>query len=100
MLETLPTAILERLEQQGPTAEATGSTDDPADTDRPSDPGRKSASEPANLLGALHGGARNAEQLASQLNVPFPTVLATLVRLEVDGLVRRLPGGAYAIANR
>ena len=52
------------------------------------------------LLVALREGARTPEELASQLQRPVPGVLATLARLEVDGLVRRYEGANYALMAR
>ena len=88
MLETLPTPILAQLES--PSTDA-------------AEPARSAASgvpEVDDLLAALREGARTAEELAARLQRPVPGVLATLVRLEVDGLVRRYEGANYALATR
>ena len=87
MLETLPTAILDDLEQP-PSNEA--------DSTRSGGGG----SEVDELLAALRDGARSPEELASRLQRPVPGILATLARLEVDGLVRRYEGANYALTTR
>lgn len=46
-------------------------------------------------LAALHGETRNAEEIASALGSPLPTVLVQLVELELAGIVVRGPGGLY-----
>ncbi|MYH24324.1 MAG: DNA-protecting protein DprA [Holophagales bacterium] len=90
MLETLPTSILARLESPPEdTAEATRSTTTTT-----------GVSEVDDLLVALREGARTPEELASRLQRPVPGVLATLARLEVDGLVRRYEGANYALMAR
>ena len=88
MLETLPTSILARLERAS------------EDTAEPTRSASAGVSEVADLLGALREGARTPEELASRLQRPVPGVLATLARLEVDGLVRRYEGANYALASR
>ena len=88
MLETLPTSILARLERT------------PEDTAEPTRSASAGVSEVDDLLGALREGARTPEELASRLQRPVPGVLATLARLEVDGLVRRYEGANYALASR
>ncbi len=88
MLETLPTSILAQLEcSTGDTAEPTRSA-------------TAGVSEVDDLLVALREGARTPEELASRLQRPVPGVLATLARLEVDGLVRRYEGANYALMAR
>lgn len=88
MLETLPTSILAQLERpRGDTAEPTRSTS-------------SGVSDVDDLLVALREGARTPEELASRLQRPVPGVLATLARLEVDGLVRRYEGANYALMAR
>ena len=42
------------------------------------------------------GGSRVAEEIAVRLDVPIDQVLAALLELEIEGLVKRLPGSAYA----
>lgn len=42
------------------------------------------------------GEPRSAEQLAQQLSADIDHVLASLLQLELDGWVRRLPGPHYA----
>ena len=88
MLETLPTSILAQLES--PLEETTERTRADA----------AGVSEVDDLLVALRAGARTPEELASQLQRPVPGVLATLARLEVDGLVRRYEGANYALMAR
>ena len=88
MLETLPTSILAQLES--PLEETTERT-------RPDVAG---VPEVDDLLVALRAGARTPEELASQLQRPVPGVLATLARLEIDGLVRRYEGANYALMAR
>ncbi|MYA07722.1 MAG: DNA-protecting protein DprA [Holophagales bacterium] len=88
MLEILPTSILAQLERpQRDTAEPTRSTS-------------SGVSDVDDLLVALREGARTPEELASRLQRPVPGVLATLARLEVDGLVRRYEGANYALMAR
>lgn len=41
------------------------------------------------------GGSRVAEEIAVRLDVPIDQVLAALLELEIEGLVKRLPGSAY-----
>ena len=96
LLETLPTAVLEALERTTPERPAQNASDAPdlapskADRD----------TEVDGLLGALRNGARTPEELAARLRLPIPGVLATLARLEVDGLVRRYDGANYALMTR
>lgn len=88
MLETLPTPVLAQLERpQGDTTEPTRSA-------------TAGVSDVDDLLVALRDGARTPEELASRLQRPVPGVLATLARLEVDGLVRRYEGANYALMAR
>jgi DNA processing protein len=48
------------------------------------------------LLTALaHGAARPAE-LARQLKLPLPSTLGLLAEAELDGWIRRCPGGTFA----
>lgn len=88
MLETLPTSILAQLESP------------PSDTAEPTRSAATGVSEVDDLLVALRDGARTPEELASLLQRPVPGVLATLARLEVDGLVRRYEGANYALMAR
>ena len=88
MLETLPTAVLSQLESV------------PEDTPAPTRPSGAAGAEVDGLLAALRDGARTPEELASRLQLPVPGVLATLARLEVDGLVRRYEGANYALTTR
>jgi len=88
MLETLPTPILAQLESPS------------TDTAEPTRPAAGAVPEVDDLLVALKDGARTPEELASRLERPVPGVLATLARLEVDGLVRRYKGANYALAAR
>ncbi len=88
MLETLPTSILAQLESP------------PSDAAEPARSTATGVSEVDDLLVALREGARTPEELASQLQRPVPGVLATLARLEVDGLVRRYEGANYALMAR
>lgn len=88
MLETLPTSILAQLESP------------PGDTPESTRFAAAGESEVDNLLVALREGARTPEELASRLQRPVPGVLATLARLEVDGLVRRYEGANYALMAR
>ena len=88
MLETLPTSILAQLESPS------------GDTAEPSPSASGDVSEVDDLVVALREGARTAEELASRLQRPVPGVLATLARLEVDGLVRRYEGANYALMAR
>lgn len=97
LLETLPTAVLDALERKAPKrpepSVSCNCSPDPASADG-SDNGVDG------LLAALGTGARTPEELASSLRLPIPGVLATLARLEVDGLVRRLQGANYALMSR
>ncbi len=88
LLETLPTPILDRLETPS------------KDPDTPANSTLTGESEVDGLLAALQEGARTPEDLASELDRPVPGVLATLARLEIDGLVRRHDGANYALMNR
>jgi DNA processing protein len=88
MLETLATPILAQLESPS------------TDAAEPTRSASAGVSEVDDLLLALREGARTAEELASRLQRPVPGVLATLVRLEVDGLVRRYEGANYALMSR
>ena len=99
LLETLPTAVLDALEHRpledaGSAMSASGTFSPDAATKGGAD------SEVDGLLVALRNGARTPEQLASSLRLPIPGVLATLARLEVDGLVRRYEGANYALMAR
>ncbi len=89
MLETLPTAVLDRLESVPA---------NPREPTSSSDPG--ASSEVDGLLAVLREGASTPEELASRLRQPVPGVLATLARLEIDGLVRRYEGANYALTTR
>ncbi len=98
LLETLPSAVLDALERprvQDPasarSAEGANSTD-AARQDEDSDVD--------GLLVALRSGTRTPEELASRLGLPIADVLATLARLEIDGLVRRYAGASYALTTR
>src|SRR4029450_5652166 len=51
------------------------------------------------ILGALRGETLTAEELASRLSRPLPTVLVTLVELEMAGHVARTPGGLYRLVR-
>ncbi len=97
LLETLPTAVLEALERRTPERSAPDASDNPSLT--PATAGSNDA-EVDGLLAALRTGARTPEELASRLRLPIPGVLATLARLEVDGLVRRHEGAHYALLTR
>ncbi len=88
MLETLPTSILARLERPSQAAA------------EPTRSAVADGSDVDDLLVALKEGARTPEELASRLRRPVPGVLATLARLEVDGLVRRYEGANYALMAR
>ena len=99
LLETLPTAVLDHLacSTQRPTSsDQFGSGRD----DRNDPSGDNSSSEVDGLLIALQDGASTPEELASKLELPIPGVLATLARLEIDGLVRRHEGAHYALMAR
>lgn len=97
LLETLPTAVLEALEQKAPDRSAPNASGNPS----PIQARAGSAdTEVDGLLLALKDGARTPEELASRLRLPIPGVLATLARLEVDGLVRRCEGANYALMTR
>ncbi|MXX74606.1 MAG: DNA-protecting protein DprA [Holophagales bacterium] len=87
MLETLPTSILAQLERPEADAAARGRS-------------AAGVSDVDDLLVALRDGARTPEELASRLQRPVPGILATLARLEVDGLVRRYEGANYALMAR
>lgn len=95
LLETLPTAVLEALERQ--TLQAPPSDRSPEGADSVDD---DVDSDVNGLLVALRSGARTPEELASTLSLPIPGVLATLARLEIDGLVRRYEGASYALMAR
>lgn len=98
LLETLPTAVLDVLERR--TLQDAASAQSPEGT-RSTD-ARQDAidSDVDGLLTALRSGARTPEELASSLRLPIPGVLATLARLEIDGLVRRYEGASYALMAR
>jgi DNA processing protein len=49
------------------------------------------------LLAALGGEALDVDELARRLHLPIAPVRAALVALELQGLVRRLEGGRYAM---
>jgi DNA processing protein len=51
------------------------------------------------LAAALRGETRTSEELAQALRVPLGEVLVRLVEGEMAGLVRRLPGGRYQLAE-
>ena len=93
LLETLPTAVLDALERRTPEGAAPARSADAA-------PRGGADSEVDGLLAALRGGARTPEELASGLGLPVAGVLATLARLEIDGLVRRYEGASYALTAR
>ena len=97
LLETLPTAVLEALERQAPQRSTPNTKSDSGPA--PATAGTAD-SEIDGLLVALRNGARTPEELASRLELPIPGVLATLARLEVDGLVRRYEGSNYALMTR
>ncbi len=87
MLETLPTAIRDQLSEPAPpAAEPVRATDGVAEVDA--------------LLHALQEGAHAPEELAASLRQPVREVLANLVRLEIDGLVRRHEGAAWSLLKR
>lgn len=99
LLETLPTAVLDALEQRTLQDAATARSSEEA---RSADAARQGEvdSDVDGLLVALRSGARTPEELASSLRLPIPGVLATLARLEIDGLVRRYDGASYALMAR
>ncbi len=97
LLETLPTAVLEALESRPPERSIADAGGQPGlDTAKAT----STATEVDELLVALRNGGRTPEELASRLRLPIPGVLATLARLEVDGLVRRYDGAHYALTTR
>lgn len=99
LLETLPTAVLDHL--AGNTQRLTSSDHlSSGRDDRDDSSGDNSSSEVDGLLVALQDGASTPEELASKLELPIPGVLATLARLEIDGLVRRHEGAHYALMAR
>ncbi len=99
LLETLPTAVLDALERNPP--QAPGSARSVSSSSGPDAATRGGVeSEVDGLLAALQNGARTPEELASGLRLPIPGVLATLARLEIDGLVRRHEGAHYALMAR
>ena len=51
------------------------------------------------LLMALQGETCSSEELARELDWPLPRVLVELVECEMEGRVRRLPGGRYQLAD-
>ncbi len=55
---------------------------------------------PSPLLSALEGETLTADELATRLESSLPPVLAELVRLELDGLVTRAPGGLFRLTER
>ena len=97
LLETLPTAVLEALEREAPERSAGNASG--ASSLTPAEAG-SADNEVDGLLVALRNGARTPEELASRLERPIPGVLATLARLEIDGLVRRYDGANYALMTR
>ncbi len=99
LLETLPTAVLEALEHRTLQDAASARSSEGADS---AEAARRddSDSDVDGLLVALRSGARTPEELASTLSLPIPGVLATLARLEIDGLVRRYDGASYALMAR
>ena len=99
LLETLPTAVLDQL--AGSTRRVTSPDHLCSGSDDRDDPsGDNAGSGVDGLLVALQDGASTPEELASRLQLPIPGVLATLVRLEIDGLVRRHEGANYALMAR
>lgn len=51
------------------------------------------------LLAALRGETRSSEELSRALHWPLTEVLVQLVECEMDGQVRRLPGGRYQLVD-
>ncbi|HEY0511679.1 MAG TPA: DNA-processing protein DprA [Thermoanaerobaculia bacterium] len=64
----------------------------------PADPGPEPpAGFPGQVLAEVPRGAtRVAEEIAVRLDAPVDRVLAALLELELEGLVKRLPGSAYS----
>ena len=52
------------------------------------------------LLAALRGETLSADELAERLGGELAPTLAELARLELDGVLRRGPGGLYSLASR
>lgn len=60
--------------------------------------GTRSAAE-RRLCETLAAGPAGLEQLAAVADLPLPSALATLSRLEIDGAVRSLPGHRFELAR-
>ena len=51
------------------------------------------------IAAALEGGPKGADEMMEDAQIPASKVLAALTMLEVQGIVKRLPGGVYTLAE-
>jgi DNA processing protein len=70
------------------------------DATHAADTGHTLGDEKCRLLGALGDGPMPIDRLAERLGLSVSSAAAAVSELEVDGLVRLLPGGTYRLASR